>query len=305
MKYWLGGLLLLFSISAIGYESGRVDYNVVVGKWQSEYRLMSFFLLPGETVDIRVFVNGEPAMFASGSDPEVIVEATRYTATAPGEFNTLNITPVGKSPSTLQFFTLHPSSEVKNQKLNGYMIGEYPKERLRGLAIYDMPRGFLEVRADNVNTKLSPHYSLKQFPSKQKQGYPKYVVLQTRLLRKLEFLTEQMNHKGYPTNGFHIMSGYRTPYYNALIKNRMYSRHQWGGAADIFIDDNPKDGVMDDLNNDGKINIEDARLMGEVIETLYPSDEYEAYIGGLGLYRANAVRGPFIHVDVRGSRARW
>ena len=52
------------------------------------------------------------------------------------------------------------------------------------------------------------------------------------------------------------MSGYRPPF--SAIGNVQYSRHVWGGAADFYIDQSPKDGVMDDLNKDGVVNREDA-----------------------------------------------
>jgi uncharacterized protein YcbK (DUF882 family) len=32
------------------------------------------------------------------------------------------------------------------------------------------------------------------------------------------------------------MSGYRTPYYNGVLHDVRYSMHQFGGAADIFVD---------------------------------------------------------------------
>ena len=156
-----------------------------------------------------------------------------------------------------------------------------------------------------IHRWVSPHYRLGQFVSKQSGGYPKYLVLQTQLLRKLEYLTELMNEKGYRTNGFHIMSGYRTPFYNKQIKNKLYSRHQWGGAADIFIDDSPRDNYMDDINRDGKRDVEDVKVIAALIEEKFDKADYRQYIGGLGIYKKNAVRGPFIHVDVRGSKARW
>jgi len=28
-------------------------------------------------------------------------------------------------------------------------------------------------------------------------------------------------------------------------------------------------------------------------------------VGGYGIYRANSVHGPFVHIDVRGTPARW
>jgi hypothetical protein len=38
----------------------------------------------------------------------------------------------------------------------------------------------------------------------------------------------------------------------------------------------------------------------ERVEQKYPD-----LVGGAGVYRATGEHGPFIHIDVRGSRARW
>jgi uncharacterized protein YcbK (DUF882 family) len=100
------------------------------------------------------------------------------------------------------------------------------------------------------------------------------------------------------------MSGFRTPAYNTAIDNVRYSRHQWGGAADIFIDED-RDGVMDDLNGDGKVTGADADFLYDLFDSLQERDEYVGFIGGLGRYGATANHGPFVHVDARGFKARW
>jgi hypothetical protein len=69
--------------------------------------------------------------------------------------------------------------------------------------------------------------------------------------------------------------------------------------------DDDGDGTMDDLNGDGKSNLDDARALGRVIEELSDKSWYQPFEGGLGLYRATRAHGPFVHVDVRGYPARW
>ncbi|MDY6862202.1 MAG: D-Ala-D-Ala carboxypeptidase family metallohydrolase [Thermodesulfobacteriota bacterium] len=102
-----------------------------------------------------------------------------------------------------------------------------------------------------------------------------------------------------------IGRGYRTPYYNKIIGNVKYSRHLWGGAADIFIDENPKDKMMDDLNKDGKINWKDAAILYSIIDDMYGEKSYKSYVGGLARYKKSYSHGPFVHIDVRGKRTRW
>ena len=102
------------------------------------------------------------------------------------------------------------------------------------------------------------------------------------------------------------MSGFRTPRYNAGGGNTQgranLSRHMYGDASDIFVDNN-RDRYTDDLNGDGKVDVTDVEIIAaaaERVERRYPS-----LVGGIGVYQACCGHGPFVHVDVRGYRARW
>ena len=201
-------------------------------------------------------------------------------------------------------FVMVRSEHVQNGALNGYHIGEYPARPLRGLDIYLPPPGYIEVTPENENTLISPHFRLREFVTKQAGGYPKYVVLTERLIHKLEYLLNQLSARGMAAS-FFVMSGYRTPSYNRAIGNVQYSRHVYGAAADIFVDENPRDGVMDDLNGDNKIDVQDAQVLVDIVNEQIGKEEYLNYIGGLGRYKANAHHGPFVHIDVRDRPARW
>jgi len=99
------------------------------------------------------------------------------------------------------------------------------------------------------------------------------------------------------------MSGFRTPAYNAAIGNHtVYSRHLWGDAADIYVDADG-DGVMDDLNGDGRSDVQDARVLAGWIDRAVR--RVPLIPGGLAAYRRTAAHGPFVHVDARGFRVRW
>jgi len=80
------------------------------------------------------------------------------------------------------------------------------------------------------------------------------------------------------------------------------SRHQYGDAADIIIDAN-SDGRMDDLNRDGRLDLRDTQVILRSVERV--EKQHPTLVGGLGLYHAMGASGPFAHVDVRGSTARW
>ena len=56
---------------------------------------------------------------------------------------------------------------------------------------------------------------------------------------------------------------------------------------------------------DGEVNLLDAAVLYDLVEGLRGESSYKQFIGGLGLYGTTAEHGPFIHIDVRGYRARW
>jgi hypothetical protein len=205
----------------------------------------------------------------------------------------------------LNVFVMEPYGNMRGEYLNGYRIGKYPSVPLKQLPIYRRPAGFIELTEGNESILVGPHFRLGQFACKEDGGYPKYLVLRERLILKLELILEKINEAGYHCDTFHVMSGYRTPYYNRSIGNVKYSRHLWGGAADIFIDASPEDCMMDDLNHDGKIDYRDADVIYDIIDSIDGKPWYAKFLGGLARYKKTSSHGPFVHVDVRGNRVRW
>ena len=202
--------------------------------------------------------------------------------------------------------TRRPLSARRNGRVGLYFIGVWPTERAAH-AGYRTPSGFIEVTPQNQNTYLSEHFQLKDFLTHgQENVWPKYVVLDMRLVDKLELVLDELQRQGIDPSGITVMSGFRTPEYNAnggLTAGRAtLSRHMYGDASDVFID-NDGDYVMDDLNHDGRINVGDAKVVAaaaERVERRHPS-----LVGGVGIYTSGPGHGPFVHIDTRGYRARW
>ncbi len=292
------------------FSHERAGFSVKFKDEISPYKIIGIFVLPNESLNLEVIDSGKKANYQLANASGILKELSekKWQWQAP---NKKGLYPVvihnvdsGESIS-LNIFVMVPFSELKGEYLNNYRIGKYPTIPLKKLQIYKPPKGFIEVTKEIEETLISPHFKLNQFFCKQECNSPKYLVLKERLLLKLELILEKVNGKGYHCNTFHIMSGYRTPHYNKAIGNVKYSRHCWGDAADIFIDENPKDGMMDDLNNDGKINHKDAVILYDIIDEMYGQHWYEILVGGLGRYKKTTHHGPFVHVDVRGFRARW
>ena len=215
-----------------------------------------------------------------------------------------------KPITDLTVISLVPASARRNGRIGLYYIGSWPTERGRkgnARANYAPPSGFIEVTRENQGTPVSEHFELRDFLTHDQQNvWPKYLVLETRLLDKLELVMDDLEAHGIRTQGVFVMSGFRTPQYNSGGGNTAgragLSRHMYGDASDIFID-NDGNGVMDDLNRDGRVNIADARVVLAAVERV--EREHPALVGGAGVYTAGPGHGPFIHIDTRGYRARW
>ncbi|NIS47357.1 MAG: peptidase M15A [candidate division Zixibacteria bacterium] len=292
------------------FDAGKVAFSVKVRDHTIDYNVFSIFALPGEKLAIEALKSAKSKQLQleaqSGIVKQLSAHKWQWQAPATKGLYTLRIKQSNSEEHiTLKIFVLIPFKQLKGEYLNGYRMGKYPTVLFKGLAIYKPPKGLIEVTEENEDKYISPHFRLKQFLCKQDGGYPKYIVLREKLLLKLELLLEKANQLGYRCNTFNILSGYRTPYYNKLIGNVKYSRHVWGGAADIFIDEHPRDDMMDDLNADGLINWKDAKSLYDLIDDFYGHKFYERFVGGLGRYKKTSNHGPFVHVDVRGFRARW
>jgi uncharacterized protein YcbK (DUF882 family) len=204
------------------------------------------------------------------------------------------------------YLVLRPFGEKKGEVLNGYRLGRWPAERWIMARNYFNPDGFVEVTRANVSLPLTDHFSLGDFVTHdQRDTWPKYVVLEEKLIDKLELILQDLESKGIGTRRVVVLSGFRAPYYNERgVGEGMAraSRHQFGDAADIIID-NDGNGRMDDLNRDGRIDLRDTAPLASAlasVERAHPSLQ-----GGLGTYTAMGPSGPFVHIDVRGTSARW
>jgi hypothetical protein len=206
------------------------------------------------------------------------------------------------------FVTLIPFEEKQRGRLGTYLMGLWPGERRKPRSdAYSNPEGFIEVTQENQDTPVSEHFRLRDFLTHDQQPvWPKYLVLSEQLIDKLELALSELKRRGIKADRMVVMSGFRTPQYNAKGVRRggrvKDSRHQFGDAADVFVDNNG-DGRMDDLNRDGRVNSRDARFLAQVLEGV--EREHDDLVGGLGIYPATRTHGPFVHVDVRGAPARW
>lgn len=242
---------------------------------------------------------------ALNDDPVLQPLVSRVSFAEPG-VHALGL--AGPDGDSLVIVSMAAFNEQRPAISSGYRTGRWPTT---GLAAenprYTPPAGFISVTSENQATAVSKHFHLQDFLTHDQQGvWPKVLVLRSTLVDKLELISEALAARGLPDQ-LHVMSGFRTPQYNALGVGAkggraQDSRHMYGDAADVFVDADG-DGRMDDLDGDGRVTLLDAKVLLAVAESVEAA--HPELVGGLSAYPATTAHGPFVHVDTRGNRARW
>jgi hypothetical protein len=197
----------------------------------------------------------------------------------------------------LTLAVLVPFEEKEGVMLRGYRIGTYLAERVAGRQ--RPPQGFLEITPADVDLPITKHLRVGDFLNHDQKGiWPSYAAVNPKLLDKLELVIQEIarwhGDKAVTDIEIDVHSGFRTPEHNRRIRRAAGdSQHQYGDAADVAID----------ANGDGKITAIDSRMVGlavEIVELKHPD-----LVGGLGIYTSGHSSTNYVHIDVRGRRARW
>ncbi len=286
-----------FDPATVGLAHGRLLPSAAAphlsGRFDSlrgrSLRLRARFLAPARTSSVPILRE----LFGDSA----AVRAGVYTIPESG---------AGSRP--FHFITMRPFADKVRGRIGSYGIGFFPAERktVRNGA-YDNPEGFLEITQGNQDTYVSDHFRLRDFLTHDQVGvWPKYLVLQEQLVDKLELVLAEMQKMGFPAGTLRVMSGFRTPQYNERGVGQggrvSDSRHQYGDAADVYMVSGSRD-WMSDLNGDGRVDTRDARVLAKAAERVEAA--HPELVGGIGIYTATSTHGPFVHIDVRGQRARW
>lgn len=293
-----------------GTGAERVSFLLRVRDVAVPYGVLAVTAVPGERIELEIVEargSAAPEAFVLRTAEGVRPAAAggRWTWRAPlepGPYPVRVESPADGEAIHLNVLVLHPFDRIRNGAIEGYRIGEYRV----GPGRTTPPSGFFRAASEYQDLLAAPSFTLGQFLCKQ-PGEPPFLALSEPLLLKLEALVEEVRDAGLAVPTLHVMSGFRTPHYNRAIGNTTdLSRHLWGDAADVFIDTSGN-GWMDDLSGAGRARGSDAdgRILLDLAKRVETRAEPHVRAGGLALYRANAVRGPFIHVDARGTPARW
>jgi uncharacterized protein YcbK (DUF882 family) len=264
--------------------------------------------LPGQLVEYPLEISGAPSpleyQWVRLGD-SIPVDSTRplsgATVLAPPAPGFYRLSVVSGAHRTiveeLTLAVLVPFSEKLGSTLNGYRIGTYLAERISARK-REHPDGFVEVTRANADLRVSKHFKLSDFLTRDGQNtWPRYAAISPRLLDKLELILAELSRlrgDSAPVGiAVSVHSGFRTPSHNLVNRFANDSRHQYGDAADIAID----------ANGDGRFSAADSRLVALAVETV--EQDHPELAGGLGLYAGPNVNTPYVHIDARGQRVRW
>lgn len=300
-----------FSVNAQVFNKAHANFSIVYNDFKIPLQRFSIFVMPKEAVEIYIAEENRDRNYSIELGGGTFTSRESFKWQAPsksGYYPVVIRETAGKSRASeikLNVFVLQPWKQKNGSYLNGFKIGNYPQIPANKSLYYSRPEGFLKIEKSLLDLKLSPHFKMRQFLTNQTKEFPQYIVLKETLLLKLEYFLAEVNKAGYKAETFGIVSAYRTPYFNKKIgNNSSLSRHIFGDAADIYID-NKDNNWMDDLNGDGQSNLLDANLLFNLAKKFDKNPKYSKLQGGLASYKGNGLRGPFIHIDTRGFHVSW
>ena len=260
--------------------------------------MMVFTAFPHETVTLsyRDSLNWSvPGLGFIGTGKE-------FSFDLPGSHGTYTVT-ASDSETVQEYIMVVPlnRAQFRTATLNSFPIGFYGDGNTRD----NLPdRGFIELWSGMFDARISTHLSFSDFLGHTEGGWPQYMVLDLRLVHKLECVFEQVALLYPEARSIHCISGFRTPAYNAAIGNDTgFSLHLYGAAADFWIEGWPDNDLIDDLDRNKRIDVYDGEFIVDVTRALEAAGEVA--VGGASAYRWITSHGPFVHLDTRGSAAVW
>lgn len=284
-------------------------------EWRGESGALRVRILePGDTIALPDSLGNGAAAALAPHDSGAVRPAHAPTGgvTRPGAGVWDVVAQAGRAAERVPGLTVLvpvPMSQKHGARMGQYLLGTWPFEGGRKARPgYETPSGAIRVDSDDVDIPISEHFTLGEFLTKgQNDVWPKYVVIQARNLDKLELTIQELEKMGHPVEHVGVISGFRTPNYNANggdpSGRGALSRHMYGDAADVYID-NDRSGCMDDLNGDGRVDKDDARVLAEAANRV--EQQHPNLVGGIGTYAPNpGSHCGFVHIDSRGYRARW
>jgi hypothetical protein len=247
-------------------------------------------------------------------------ENKKITITLPAENKLIKAKIVYSDSSIITFTIVTAIMDINTEdgeiKFDGetYIIGKYPSIPKSGKTFYfkeryTPPKYFFIWDESLENLPISKNMLYRDLvikPDAEKPELPrpsratKVFTLSYETIINFDNIIE-VARKKTEFKKVTVLSFYRTPEYNRSIGGSTFSRHIYGDGIDWFIDENPINDEMDDLNKDGKVTKEDGKPFVESIIKLVSDRKIEPC--GTGVYFTK--KGASLHYDSRGHLARW
>jgi hypothetical protein len=202
--------------------------------------------------------------------------------------------------------------------IDGYPIGIYPDENsptakayvAQRRSLYAAPKYFIKVTPETKDLLISKHFRIGDFSPASERNQPHFIVLDYRLVDRLEGIVAKLQERGMKVSGLKILRAYLSPMELERMRRKGivlsdFTRYIYGDAAAIIVDENG-DGKMDDLNNDNTVDVKDAEALADVADEV---ERATRIYGGIGVYSKfddpDYPPTPYVQVDTRGVKSRW
>lgn len=265
------------------------------------------FALPREAMDVPLEVRGDPRALGYTwvrLDDSVAVDSVRslsgQSLVAPLEpgFYQLAVEREGERRVVpdITVAVLVPFEEKTGPVLDGYRIGTFRAEK--STRERERPEGFVKVDPASADVPITRSLRVGDFLTRDgQQVWPRYAAIDPRVVDKLELVLDAVRELRGDTVGarvhVNVHSAFRTPSYNQKNRFARDSRHMHGDAIDVAID----------ADGDGRFTRADVPLVSKAVELI--ERRHPDLVGGMGAYTSRKYNEAFVHIDARGSRARW
>lgn len=260
---------------------------------------LCFLVMPGEAVPLGCPSDSASWEFSCGSPREASGSSVTWTAPRSHGFATILVR-CGEEQQAFSAIIPVESSRWRTETLNSFPIGLYGDGNDRS----SNPDCFIELTQASMGLRISTHFTLGEFLGHVEGAFPQYMALDLALVDKLEAVIGAVGASYLEPVDINVMSGFRTPRYNAAIGNDTeYSLHLYGKAADVWIEGWPPNNLMDDIDRNKRVDVWDGEYLVDVVRRLEAAGGIA--VGGASAYRWTPQHGPFVHIDVRGRPASW
>jgi hypothetical protein len=199
-----------------------------------------------------------------------------------------------------------------------YPIGLYPDENApsvpgavsRDPSRYAPPQWFVKVDNQTKDYLLSENFTLGDFASPSERDTTHFVAIEPDLIDYLEAVYAKVKQRFGEGAHLKILRSYLSPLERQRLDQKgasytPFSRFQYGDAAALVVDLDGS-GKLGDLNNDGRVDREDANVLADILDEVKNDLKLRGASGVVDRPSESSMpESPYAVVDLRGVNTRW